>query len=367
MEESIMQQNHLTDDERWHAVQSHDATADGRFWYAVKTTGIYCRPSCPARRPRRENALFFDTPEMAARAGYRPCQRCRPNEVDARQQIVARVRHLLETADPTPTLAALAAEVRISPFHLQRVFTRATGVSPKQYAMANRARRLKAGLKRGDRVTDAMYGAGYGSAHALYANIGDQIGMTPSAYRQGGDGERISYTMNGSRLGRMLIAATARGVCAIRFGDDATLLEELRQEFPRADLQHDPPAVGPYVRAVDAYLNASTTPLDLPVDLAATTFQRRVWDALGTIPPGQTRSYRQVAAMIGEPGAARAVARACATNPIAIALPCHRVVRADGGLGGYRWGLDRKRRLLAWESTALPPTVATAEPEPSLV
>lgn len=351
------------DDDRWQAVLAHDATADGSFCYAVTTTGIYCRPSCPSRRPHRENAIAFDDMEEATRAGYRPCRRCRPNEVDPRQRTVARVRSLLETREPAPSLRDLAATVGMSPFHLQRVFKQATGLSPKQYAMAHRTRRLKAHLKEGDRVTEAMYGAGYGSSHALYADIGGRLGMTPSAYRQGGDGEQIAYAVTETRLGRMLVAATERGVCAVRFGEDDALLGELRQEFPRAVLRHDPNAVASFMVAASTYLDDRSPAPSLPLDLAGTDFQRRVWDALATIPRGETRSYRQVAEMIGQPSAARAVARACATNPIAMIVPCHRVVRADGGLGGYRWGLPRKEQLLAWESTPAPPAEVGAERE----
>ncbi|MGH2349999.1 MAG: bifunctional transcriptional activator/DNA repair enzyme AdaA, partial [Chloroflexota bacterium] len=292
-------QAHTGDDGRWQAVLRRDPTADGVFYYAVRSTGIYCRPTCPARRPKRDRVTYFDAPEAAERAGYRPCLRCCPNEVSVQQQVIARAQHLLETAEPTPSLAELGQALAISPSHLQRLFKRATGLSPKQYAAAQRAQRLKAGLKGGASVTEALYDAGYGSSRALYAAAHGVLGMSPGAYKQGGRGRRIAYALADSPLGRLLVAATEQGLCALRFGQDDALEQELRTEFPHATLAHDPAAVAPYVRAVLAYLAGRQIRIDLPLDVDATAFQRRVWTALRQIPYGETRSYSEVAQMIG--------------------------------------------------------------------
>jgi AraC family transcriptional regulator of adaptative response/methylated-DNA-[protein]-cysteine methyltransferase len=351
-----------SDDARWEAVLRREAAADGAFYYAVRSTGIYCRPTCPARRPRREGVTFYTTPEAAAAAGYRACRRCYPDEVAAWQRVVARVQHLLETEEPAPTLAALGAAVGLSPAHLQRVFKRATGLSPRQYAAARRASRLRGALRDGASVTTALYDAGYGSPRALYAAAPDGLGMTPGAYRQGGAGERIAYDVTASPLGPLLIATTEKGVCALRFArevepagvaDETSLVDDLRRELPRASLERDPQAIAPYADAVRAHLAGRRRRLDLPLDVRATPFQQRVWAALRQIPYGETRSYRAVAEMIGQPTASRAVAQACATNPVALVVPCHRVVPAGGGPaapGGYRWGVARKTRLLSQEA-----------------
>ena len=346
---------YANEDARWQAVLARDPAADGVFYYAVRSTGIYCRPTCPARRPRRDRVAFFDLPADAERAGFRPCRRCHPNEVTGQQQVVARVQELLEEADDNariPTLAALGASVGLSPFHLQRVFKRATGLSPRQYAAARRGARLKAQLRRGASVTQALYDAGYGSSRALYAAVDKELAMSPSSYKRGGAGEHIAYALADSPLGRMLVAATERGVCALRFGDDASLEKELRAEFPQAELVRDPAAVAAYVRAAVAHLEGRQPTLEVPTDARGSAFQQRVWAALRQIPYGQTRSYAQLAQMIGDPSAVRAVAHACATNPVALVVPCHRVVRTGGALGGYRWGLDRKRALLEREREA---------------
>lgn len=340
-----------TAEARWQAVVSRDAAADGVFFYAVRSTGIYCRPTCPSKRPNRSNVLFFGSLEGAEGAGFRPCLRCRPGEVARQQAVVAQVQRLLEageeSGEPTPGLAELGRAVGMSPSHLQRVFKRAVGMSPRDYAAARRAERLKAGLKGGASVTRALYDAGYPSSRALYGQ--DPLGMSPGAYRRGGAGERVAYVLGDSPLGRMLVAVTARGLCALRFGEDGPLVEELEAEFPMATLVQDDQAVAPYRQAVLDYLASAARPLELPLDLRATDFQRRVWDALRAIPPGETRSYRAVAEMIGEPNAARAVAQACASNPVALFIPCHRVVRSSGELSGYRWGVGRKRELLERE------------------
>lgn len=293
--------------------------------------------------------LFFATPAEAEQAGFRPCLRCRPGAVSAQQQVVARVRQLLEESDPAPTLAELGQAVGMSPFHLQRLFKQATGLSPRQYAAARRAERLKQELRQGASVTTALYDAGYGSARALYADAHRQLGMSPGSYRKGGQGQQIAYGFSDTPIGRMLIAATSKGICAVRFGADEPLLAELRSEFPRAEIVANQQAVEAYAEAVLAHLAGRDTRLDLPVDVDATAFQQRVWAALRAIPYGETRSYSEVAAMIGEPSAVRAVARACATNPVALVVPCHRVVRTGGALSGYRWGVERKRRLLDQE------------------
>ncbi len=355
------------DDARWAAVLSRDPAADGRFFYGVKSTGIYCRPTCPSRRPKRSNVVFLETAEQAEREGFRPCLRCRPGEASPRQlseRTVASVRHLLDTMEPAPTLAQLGEAVGLSPYHLQRLFKRVTGLSPKDYAAARRAERLKAGLRRGESVTSALYDAGYGSARALYDRAGERLGMSPGAYRRGGEGMTIRFTVERTPLGLMLLAATPKGICALRFGDAGRfrdgdrfgggerLVAELRDEFPRATLVEDPGEPGGlerYVHAVLAYLQGEFHRLDLPLDVASTDFRQKVWGALQAIPYGETRSYGDVAEAIDNPKAARAVARACAANPVALVVPCHRVVRAGGQVGGYRWGVDRKRGLLDQE------------------
>ncbi|ADV66341.1 bifunctional DNA-binding transcriptional regulator/O6-methylguanine-DNA methyltransferase Ada [Deinococcus maricopensis] len=339
----------LLDEDRWQAVVQREAAQDGLFLYAVRTTGIYCRPSCPSRRPRRENVTFFEAADAAERAGFRPCRRCTPNEVHVRQAVVLQVQQLLDTAEPTPTLAQLAEAVGVSAFHLQRVFKAAVGVSPKQYAMARRAERLKRRLSEGASVTVALYDAGHASPRTLYDRATDQLGMSPGAYRAGGAGERIAFTVAESAQGPMLVAATARGLVAVRFGEADALERELRGEYPNAALERSAEAVGAYVEALQAHLAGVQRALPLASDAPGTAFQHRVWAALRDIPYGETRSYAQVAAMIGAPAAVRAVARACATNPLALVVPCHRVVRSGGALSGYRWGVERKRALLERE------------------
>lgn len=306
-------------DPRWLVVLARDPRADGTFWSAVRTTRIYCRPSCPSRHARCENVTFYDTPAQARADGYRPCLRCQPDEVSVHEQLVARVQHLLDTVSPAPSLGELAAAVELSPFHLQRVFKRATGLSPKQYALRARTERLKGELRDGARVTPALYEAGHTSSRTLYDRGTDQLGMTPTAYQRGGAHQTIGYTLTDSALGRMLVAATAHGLCAVRFDEDEALVGELRAEYPRAELVEDAPGLAPYL------------------------------EALRRIPPGETRSYAQVAEKIGAPSAVRSVARACATNPVALVVPCHRVVRTGGALAGYRWGIERKQALLHQE------------------
>lgn len=337
-------------DPRWLAVLARDPHTDGTFWYAVRTTRVYCRPSCPSRHARRENVTFYETPEAARADGYRPCLRCQPDEIGAHQRLVAHVQQLLDTRYPTPTLAELGEATDLSPFHLQKVFKRVTGLSPKQYAMRARTERLKGELREGMGITPALYEAGYNSPRTLYDPITDQLGMNPLAYQQGGAGQTIAYALTDSALGRLLVAATARGLCAVRFGEDDALVAELRAEYPWAELIEDELGLAPYSEALRTHLIGRRA-LDLPTDVSGSDFQHRVWEALRRIPYGETRSYAQVAEMVGRPSAVRAVARACASNPLALVVPCHRVVRTGGLLGGYRWGMDRKRHLLDQERT----------------
>lgn len=346
---TLTSQSYPDDTTRWQAVLDRDPTADGVFYYAVRSTGIYCRPTCPSRRPKCDKVVFFDTIESAEQAGFRSCRRCRPNEVSAQQHMIACIQHLLETIEPTPSLAELGEAVGLSPFHLQRLFKRATGLSPKQYATAQRSQRLKVGLKAGRSVTESMYNAGYGSSRALYETVQGQLGMRPSTYKKGGPGERIVYAIADSPLGRMLIGATEKGICALYLGEDDSLIRQLHTEFHRATLVQDSQSIAPYVQTVLDHLSGLHIHLDFPLDVHATVFQQRVWAALQEIPYGQTRSYREVAEMIGEPNAVRAVARACARNPVSVIVPCHRVVGADSKLKGYRWGIERKQALLEQE------------------
>ncbi len=349
MMKAVATHPYADNDARWQAVLDRDAAAEGIFYYGVRSTGVYCRPTCPSRRPRWENAVFFETTEDARRAGFRSCLRCCPDEVTSQQQVVAEVQRLLDSVDPSPSLRDLGAAVGFSPFHLQRLFKRSTGLSPKQYATSQRAERLKEQLKNGATVTSATYEAGYASSRAVYETARDELGMNPSTYRAGGQGAQICYALLESPLGRMLVAATDKGVCAVKFGEDTDLVSQLQAEFPRAGLSLDDTAVASHTRAVLDHLAGRQAHLDLTLDVRGTAFQERVWAALREIPYGQTRSYSDVARMIGEPNAVRAVARACATNPVALAVPCHRVVRASGEISGYRWGRERKTKLLDQE------------------
>ena len=334
---------------RWRAVLARDRGADGAFYCAVRSTGVYCRPSCPSRRPGRQNVTFFDTSEDATAAGFRACLRCRPENVSADQQLVATVVHLIESTETEPTLNELAAETGVSASHLQRTFKRATGLSPREYAASLRGRRFRDRLREGGSVTDAVYDSGFGSTRAAYEGARTVLAMRPSAYKQGGRGERIAYAYAEGPGGPMLVAATAVGVCAVYLGEGNDLVSKLLAEFPNAALQHDPAAMSEHVEAVRGALTAGGAVPALAMDARGTAFQLRVWTALRSIPRGETRTYSQIAELIGQPQAARAVARACAANPLALLVPCHRVVRSDGGLGGYRWGLDLKKALLETE------------------
>jgi AraC family transcriptional regulator, regulatory protein of adaptative response / methylated-DNA-[protein]-cysteine methyltransferase len=353
-----------SDDLRWRAVLARDASHDGEFVFAVSSTGVYCRPSCAARRPRRENVQFFSTPGEAERAGYRACLRCRPKSFSGNavsDAIKAICRYIEQHLDEPLTLEILGKEFHQSPFHLQRRFKAALGITPREYADSCRLRLLKRNLQAGDSVTRAMYDAGYGSSSRLYERTASQLGMTPDKYRRGAIAASIRYTCVNSPLGRMLIAATERGICSIQFArTDGELIEGLKREFPFATRKQDAGGLQAWASALIGHMNGQmrgqkrSKDLDssLPLDIRATAFQRRVWTYLQSIPFGSTRSYSEVAKAIGKPTAARAVARACATNPVAVAIPCHRVVREDGSMGGYRWGIDRKKTLLEIEQSA---------------
>src|SRR5271169_3297077 len=349
------------DDPRWNAVVARDAARDGEFVFAVSSTGVYCRPSCAARRPRRENVRFFARPEQAEQEGYRACLRCRPKSFHGNTEsdgVKAICRFIEQHLDESLTLDRLGKEFRQSPFHLQRRFKAALGITPREYADSCRLRMLKRNLQAGNSVTRAMYDAGYGSSSRLYEKTASQLGMTPDKYRRGAIAAAIRYTCADSPLGRMLVAATERGICSIQFArSDGELLEGLRREFPFAARKSDDGGLRDWASALLKHIKGreldSGSSLSLPLDIRATAFQRRVWTYLQSIPFGATRSYSQVAKGIGRPTAVRAVARACATNPVAVAIPCHRVVREDGSVSGYRWGVERKRALLELERRGL--------------
>ncbi len=339
------------DDARWRAVIERDGRADGAFYYAVKTTGVYCRPACSSRQPRRANVVFFASSADAEGAGFRACKRCGPRSIAARppgHDAVLRACQLIEESAETPGLDELAGAVGLSPFYFHRLFKEVVGVTPKAYAAARRLRRLREGLDRGETVTRAIYGAGFGSGSRCYE--GDGLGMTPSDYRNGAAGLPIRYALAESYLGRVLVAATERCICSIELGDTpGELRAGLAARFSGATLAEGDADFAAMVRRVVAFLEAPGRGLDLPLDVRGTAFQRRVWEALRAIPAGSTASYGEVARRVGSPTAVRAVARACAANPVAVAIPCHRVVGADGGLRGYRWGVGRKRELLRRE------------------
>ncbi|MDB5507864.1 MAG: transcriptional regulator, AraC family [Hyphomicrobiales bacterium] len=342
------------DDERWRDIQARRAALQDDFVYAVQTTGVFCRPSCPARRPRRENVSFFADATAAAAAGFRACLRCRPDAASptaSRAELVTHLCRMIDEAEHAPTLARLAQASGVSAFHLQRVFKQATGLTPRQYAQGRRAGRMRNTLAAaGTSVTQAIYEAGFGSGAGFYEQADRMLGMTPRAFRSGGENTTIRYATTETSLGALLAAVSERGVCAITLGDDpATLVADLRERFPRAALLTGDDSFDETVRQVVSFVENPRAGLALPLDLHGTLFQQRVWQALMAIPLGETRSYTQVATEIGAPSAVRAVATACAANKLAVAVPCHRVVRHDGGLSGYRWGVERKRRLLERE------------------
>ena len=341
-------------DPRWAAVVARDAKADGRFYYSVKTTGVYCRPSCASRRARPENVEFHATREDAERAGFRPCRRCRPDQpsqVELHATVVARACRAIENAEQVPSLAELARLAGLSPFHFHRVFKAVTGLTPRAYAAAERAHRVRERLGHSRTVTEAIYDAGYGSNGRFYEEAGRVLGMTPSRYRAGGVDTAIRFAVGQTSLGAILVAASEHGICSILLGDDAdALVRDLQDRFPKAELLGGDAAFERMVAQVVGLVEAPSLGLDLPLDVRGTAFQQRVWQALRRIPPGSTASYGEIAARIGSPKSVRAVAQACAANPLAVAIPCHRVVRNDGSLAGYRWGVERKRALLEREA-----------------
>ncbi len=347
----------VLDAARWHAISARDAAADGAFFYAVTTTGVYCRPTCPSRRPRPEHVRCFDTVDAAERAGFRPCRRCHPERSlspsdDRRDRVLAACR-TIERAESVPTLAALALDAGLSRFHFQRLFKRVVGVTPREYHAAHRRERLQRALGTGTAVDAALYEAGYGSPSRVYERADGLLGMSPGAYRNGAPGASIRCGYARTPLGWLAVAATARGICAIELGATrAELAERIGRRFGRATLVGADPALDAWLAAVAAFVAAPTGRLDLPLDVRGTAFQQRVWRALQAIPSGATLSYGELARRVGMPRGARAVARAVATNPLAVAIPCHRVVAGDGGIGGYRWGVERKRKLLARERAA---------------
>jgi AraC family transcriptional regulator, regulatory protein of adaptative response / methylated-DNA-[protein]-cysteine methyltransferase len=337
----------------WRATLSRDPRADGSFVLAVRSTHIYCRPSCPARRPLRRNVVFFRTREEAENHGYRPCRRCRPNEVASRPVVlVERAFHeLAETGDEPVRFAQIVRKLGTTPGTLRRAFLQVTGLRPRQLAQTLRLERFKKMLRDGKSIADALYETGYGSTSRVYEHSNAQLGMTPATYRKGGQNMKIGYSIAKSSLGKVLVAATDRGVSAVYLGEgDAHLVNELREEYPRAEISPAAHAFDRWVKEIVERVEGNPPRMELPLDLQATAFQRRVWQELQRIPRGSTRTYSQIARALGNPKAVRAVARACATNPVSVVVPCHRVIRGDGGLAGYRWGMSRKQQLLAREA-----------------
>ena len=344
---------HLDDAAKWDAVMARDASANGAFVYAVSSTGVYCRPSCASRRPRRDRVVFFSTNAEAERSGYRACRRCRPDAITAADPWIDKIRRAcvyLANVDGHPSLTNLAARIGGSPYHVQRNFKRLVGVTPREYADACRLRKVKQRLRGAGDVTGAMFDAGYGSSSRFYERAAPKLGMLPSTYRRGGVGMAIRYAIVDSPVGRLLVAATSRGICSVAIaGSDEELTRALAREYPAAAIAVDDRELASATKQILAYLAGRQPRIDLPLDIRATAFQWQVWNALSAIPYGETRTYSEVAKAIGHPRAARAVARACASNPVALAIPCHRVVPSAGGAGGYRWGIARKKKLLAAE------------------
>jgi len=346
----------LNEEQCWAAVVAHDAREDGRFFYSVRTTGVYCRPGCASRQPRRENAAFYDTADAAEAAGFRPCKRCRPREGSPADRHIAAVERacaLIRDRDTLPSLAELAAAAGISRFHFHRVFKQITGATPRDWGKAHRLGRFAATLDAGEPIADSVYAAGFGASSRAYAAAPQGLGMTPGARRQGGKGETIRFTIVSTWLGWALVAATERGICMTALGDGRAALEaDLRRRFPAATLDGADAALTGWAERVVRFITRPAEQLDLPLDIRGTAFQAQVWRALQKIPPGRTASYTEIAAALGRPRAVRAVAQACAGNKLAVLVPCHRVVRSDGELAGYRWGIERKRALIAREREA---------------
>ena len=340
---------------KWQAVVGKDSRADGDFVFAVSSTGVYCRPSCPSRRPRRENVSFHALPEAAEQAGFRACKRCKPRVVratDPQVEMAQQVCSLIDSNLGEPlTLAKLGEEIGVSTFHLQRTFKSIMGISPSQYAEMRRIARFKQGVREGDTIANATYDAGFGSSSRLYEGAAAHLGMTPATYGKGGRGAVINYAIVECQLGKLMVAATSKGVCSVKLGETvADLQADLSNEFPAAAIRRDEAPLASSVRAIVDHLSDKSPHIDLPLDIRSTAFQRQVWEQLRKIPIGQTYSYSEVAKAIGQEKAVRAVARACATNPVALVIPCHRVIRENKSLGGYRWGLERKRKLLQSEA-----------------
>jgi len=340
--------------ERWQLVMERNPLADGQFVYAVRSTGVYCRPTCPSRRPNPKQVEFFSTPKEAEQAGYRSCRRCRPEGMPPQARVVTAVCDYLKTnLDRKVRLAELSAHVQMSSFHLQRLFKQQTGVSPREYQSTLRAAEVRRALPEASTVTESIYEAGYSSGSRFYESAGRDLGMSPSAWKKGGQGLTIRYTIFPSPLGNMVLAATEKGVCFLGMGKHGRKLEsELRAQFPAAMLVDDDASLSVYKDVVFDYLSGARPHPDLPLDVKATAFQGLVWQKLRQIPPGTTKSYSSIAAELGDENAVRAVARACATNPVSLAIPCHRVVRTRGELAGYRWGIGRKQHLLEMEKRA---------------
>jgi AraC family transcriptional regulator of adaptative response/methylated-DNA-[protein]-cysteine methyltransferase len=357
MKAEFLEDRYSGAEQRWTAVQGRDAGADGHFWYSVSSTGVYCRPSCGARPALRRNVAFHDSRADAEAAGFRPCLRCKPDQpplAERHAQIVAQACRLIDASEAEPDLDTLATTCGMSRFHFHRVFKAIAGITPKAYAAARRSTRMNEALVASPTVTQAIYAAGFGSSGRFYADAGERLGMTPTSYRAGGAGMTIRFAIGQCSLGAILVAATPVGICAILMGDDAgQLARDLQERFPAAELIGADAAFEATVAKVVGFVEAPRLGWDLPLDVRGTVFQQRVWEALRQIPSGQTVSYAELAERIGLPAGARAVAGACAANPVAVAIPCHRVVRNDGALSGYRWGVERKRSLLERESELL--------------
>lgn len=353
MKAEMITASYASEAERWEAVQQRDSGADGVFYYSVRSTGVYCRPSCAARPALRKNVAFHDSCADAERAGFRACLRCKPDQPSLAERhagVVAQACRLIDAADGVPDLDTLAQACGMSRFHFHRIFKAHTGITPKAYANAGRARRVQQGLADAPTVTDAIYAAGFNSSGRFYAASAQVLGMTPQAFRAGGSGASIRFAIAACSLGAILVAATDKGICAILMGDDPELLvRDLQDRFPKAELRGAESDFEQTVAQVVAFVEAPRIGLDLPLDVRGTAFQQRVWQALREIPAGQTVSYAELAERVGLPKGARAIAGACAANPVAVAIPCHRVVRNDGSISGYRWGVERKHALLKRE------------------
>ncbi|HZY94407.1 MAG TPA: bifunctional DNA-binding transcriptional regulator/O6-methylguanine-DNA methyltransferase Ada [Candidatus Bathyarchaeia archaeon] len=343
----------LTDDEKWRAVLDRDSRFDGAFVTGVRSTGIYCKPSCATKHPKREHVVFLSGPDEAKLAGFRACLRCRPSDKGSspRTELIGRVCKYIEThLDQKLSLSTLSTDARISPYHLQRTFKRVLGISPREYIEARRLEKVKVSLRKGQTVTNALYNAGFTSKARLYEKRSNHFGMNPGTFRRGGDGEQIHYSTFNSPVGRILIGFTPRGLCALYMGNSDREVEKLLiDDFPMANCYRNDGAIQPWTEEFMRYFSGEPSSLDLPLDIQATAFQRRVWERIRSIPYGETKSYSNIAVEIGQPTATRAVARACATNPVALVIPCHRVIGKDGSLTGYGWGMKRKQALLALE------------------